>query len=169
MNISTHRYQCCLHKQEALSSRNGNQKVMIRSILFLIAIFSGTSCLSGCEGMNSEFSCPMQPGQMCASVDEVNKMVNQGKIGRKGNTIEAVNKAGYPIEMGSIKSTALTGYPIGETEIGKPLRYGESVMRVWVAPYEGEDGNYYQASTLYTVVNPGHWVGDPVKAVNEED
>ncbi len=145
-----------------------NRTAMINGVLFLIAIFS-FALLSGCEGMNSEFSCPMRPGQMCASVDEVNKMVNQGKIGKKNNMSNVADKSGYPMEIGTLKSSTLTGYPVGKTETGDPLRYGESVMRVWVAPYEGSDGNYYQASTLYTVVKQGHWVGDPVKAINEED
>ena len=37
--------------------------------------------LSGCSSLNSEFDCPMKPGVMCQSLDQVNTMVDQGKLG----------------------------------------------------------------------------------------
>jgi type IV conjugative transfer system lipoprotein TraV len=61
-----------------------------------------------------------------------------------------------------------TPYPSSGPQPGDPLRYQETVLRVWVAPYEDKEGNYYQPTTLYTVVKPGHWVGNPPKAVSDD-
>ena len=51
---------------------------------------------------------------------------------------------------------------------GDPVRYGETVLRVWIAPYQDKDGNYYQPVTLYTVVKGGHWIGAPVNAIDSD-
>jgi hypothetical protein len=44
-------------------------------------VISTLGLLAGCAGLNSQFDCPMPPGVMCKSLDEVNKMVDQGKLG----------------------------------------------------------------------------------------
>jgi hypothetical protein len=54
-------------------------------------IISTLGLLAGCAGLNSQFDCPMPPGVMCKSLDEVNRMVDQGKLGR--STICSANRA----------------------------------------------------------------------------
>ena len=48
---------------------------------------------------------------------------------------------------------------------GAPLRYGETVQRIWVAPYEDTEGNYHQDSLMYSIVKRGHWIGAPLKSI----
>lgn len=108
--------------------------------------------LTGCAHMNSDFTCPMKPGQMCSSLDEVNTMVDQGKVGGRADSNDTI-----------------TPYPMAVMTTGEPLRYGESVQPIWVAPYEDQAGNYYQSSLMYAVVQPSHWMENPVKAITHTD
>lgn len=64
------------------------------------------------------------------------------------------------------EQTAFSQYPESAGYYpGQPLRYGETVQRIWVTPYEDSEGNYHEDSTLYTIVKKGHWIGNPLKAV----
>lgn len=155
---------------------------MMRSTLKFKLIFSQlvlVAFLSGCAPMNSDFDCAMQPGVMCKSLDQVNAMVNRGELGRSGTTIAgSCHTCGYKEATKCVKkfykSTCYTNkiatpYPIAEINPGDPLRYGETVMRVWMAPYEDTTGNYYQPSVFYTVIKPGHWIGNPVKSICDDE
>ena len=41
---------------------------------------AAVSMLSGCGEFNSQFTCPMKPGVTCQSLDQVNTLVDQGKL-----------------------------------------------------------------------------------------
>lgn len=116
-----------------------------------------------CSSLNSDFECPMKPGIRCESLDQVNARVDRGEIAKP--SLSSTPCCG--------KANMLTSIPIAyksEINIGKqPLRYGETVMRVWVAPYEDTAGNYHQESDIYTVVKPSHWIGFPLKESNVEE
>jgi conjugal transfer pilus assembly protein TraV len=85
--------------------------------------------LTGCSTLNSQFDCPMRPGIRCESLDQVNSRVDRGEIGQE------------------MLKTSL------------PIRKRETVLPIWIAPFEDTDGNYHQASEIYTILNPGHWQG----------
>lgn len=116
--------------------------------------------LSGCSGMNANFDCPMKNGVRCESLDQVNARVDRGDIGRG--------------EMQSVSLQATQQNPVNRhvqarlVVAGEPLRYGETVQRVWIAPYEDTSGNYHQESEVYTVARPGKWIGNPLAALNED-
>lgn len=132
-------------------------------MFFLILIsFISLIALSGCSSnLNSNFDCPMKPGVMCQSLDGVNTQVDQGKLGSNNSGQLNIGQTAFD---GNFAPT----YPAAVMQPGQPLRYGETVMRIWVAPYQDKDGNYYQPSTFYTIVKPGHWIGNPVTAVNAD-
>ncbi|HVV69605.1 MAG TPA: type IV conjugative transfer system lipoprotein TraV [Gammaproteobacteria bacterium] len=121
------------------------------SLLFLF--------LTGCTGLNSNFSCPLQPGVQCNSLDQVNTMIDQGKIGAKstGNS-NALTTVPSQSVLSANLPTAFANF------VG--MRYPETVMRIWVAPYQDQDGNYHQPGALYSVVKPGRWVNNPVLATD---
>jgi hypothetical protein len=50
----------------------------MRMLCFLIV---ATFLLPGCADLNSNFDCLMKPGVVCKSLDEVNSLVDQGKLG----------------------------------------------------------------------------------------
>ena len=112
--------------------------------------------INGCAGMNSQFDCPMKPGVRCESLDQVNEAVNRGEIGHA-----PTNTAASTTAIHSIPSVDASPLP------GEPLRYGETVQRIWIAPFEDTGGNYHQESEIYTIAKGGHWIGSPVKDMND--
>ena len=131
--------------------------------LHVLAVIVFMALLTGCAHLNSQFDCPMKPGVTCKSIDEINAMVDRGELIQK-------TKSTSPINTENVTAPTFNSpYPIQAINPGKSLRYGETVMRVWVAPYEDDKGNFYQPSIFYTVIKSGHWIGSPVKAVNNND
>lgn len=115
----------------------------VASLMFLTLCSS--FFLAGCEGMNSNFSCPMKPGVMCQSLDQVNHQIDEGKM------------------SGSRSSEPVAALINDSAGIEKIERSQEPVMRVWIAPYEDRAGNYYAASFMYRVVAPGSWLTPPLE------
>lgn len=140
--------------------------VMLKKIGWIGLLFCGL-LLSGCAKMNSKFDCPMKPGVMCESLDQVNAQVNQGTLGGTSTSMTPTCK-NCETQKNKDFGNFTTPYPTIAMNPGDPVRYGETVLRIWMAPYEDKDGNYYQPTILYTVVKPGHWIGQPVKAITDE-
>lgn len=105
--------------------------------------------LTSCATLNEEFDCPAPKGGSCKRMDQVYDMVNgEGDVGHESL---AVAPKRNPLVV--------------EGKPGEPLRYGEGVMRLWIAPYEDTDGNYHQANQVYSVVQEGHWIQAPALAM----
>src|SRR5579872_3289212 len=127
----------------------------VKQIVILIYVMG---FLAGCSSLNSDFQCPMKPGVRCESLDQVDRQIDQGKIGK--------NVFSQPESVSANTATGLLpSYYKGDVSINglEPLRYGETVMRVWVAPFEDTAGNYHQESDIYTIVKPAHWIDSPLK------
>jgi conjugal transfer pilus assembly protein TraV len=136
---------------------------MIMKINYLMMIISIPLLLSGCNSMNSEFDCPMKPGVRCESIDQVNREIDRGQIGAH-TSISLNNEKRHQSDI----NEPLTRYKGTLTPFGRePLRYGETVQRIWVAPYEDSNGNYHPESEIFTITKPGHWIGYPVKMTAE--
>ena len=120
----------------------------------LLLPFIALLFLSGCASLNSNFDCAAKPGGVCASLSQVNHMVDTGQLGRgKSKKMKADEEIPTP-EIG------LTPYPADDTKTyTKPLRAGETVMRVWLAPFEDTQGYYHQASEVFVVTKLGRWLG----------
>ncbi len=97
--------------------------------------------LSGCATLNSQFDCPMKPGVLCKSLDEVNQMVDQGKLGGNSSKVSC-----YP----TIQTTSTTAL----ATCSHPTRQEAPLTRIWIAPYEDNEGDYYGPRFLYTGVRP---------------
>lgn len=130
----------------------------------IILLISVALLLNACASTNSQFDCPMKPGIRCESIDSVNARIDRGEI--SGN---------HSLKLASSNEfdSSRSDYPhyFNMSHFGKdePLRYGETVMRVWVAPFEDKEGNYHQESDIFTITKPGHWIGAPLKTTNIEE
>lgn len=141
-----------------------NPAYVIASVLLV-----ASSLLTGCAGLNSKFDCPMKPGVMCESLDKVNTQVDQGVLGgSEGSDCPTCHAHSASASQVSVNPNFRTPYPMAAMNPGDPVRYGETVMRIWFAPFEDKDGNYHQPNIIYTVIKPGHWIGQPVKAITGE-
>ncbi|NNM59377.1 MAG: type IV conjugative transfer system lipoprotein TraV [Legionellales bacterium] len=132
------------------------------SLVLTSALFTGCASTG-----SSNFSCPAPNTGMCKPIHDVDKMVSDGQLGQDGtstgkNGIKANQTAGAFDNFS-------TPYPASIITPGAPLRIQEQIMAVWVAPYQDKQGNYHDPSTLYSVIEPGRWVADPVRAVDGND
>lgn len=130
----------------------------MKQLLNIIMTGIVTLSLTACGTMNSSFDCPNKAGVMCKSLDQVNTMVDNGQI--RGRSQMSVVSENGNLDFTPYPET--TGYFPGQ-----PIRYGETVQRIWVTPYEDAEGNYHDDSTLYTVVKKGRWIGNPPKVITQ--
>lgn len=163
------------------------KKMRMRKV---VSLFMLLNMLAGCADMNSQFDCPMKPGVRCESLDHINAKIDRGEIGREDKEKVAVsivanrhfqnnnnnkNRSSYlqPVRQTENKKTFKDfnnqAKPNHDVSRHEPLRYGESVMRVWIAPFEDTVGNYHQESEVYSVIKPGHWIGNPVKVIESDE
>ena len=129
---------------------------MMKLLITLFVVVTAFT-LSACSSMNGSFDCPNKAGMNCKSLDEINDMVNSGQIQGRSRFLSK--------DESTASTTEFAAYP--STEIyraGAPIRYGETVQRIWVAPYEDTEGNYHQDSLMYAIVKRGHWIGSPLKS-----
>ena len=137
----------------------------LRNYYKFITVGSAFALLTGCTGMASDYNCPngMGEGAKCRSLSAVNKMVKQGEI--KPND-KADSASVTPIE-GQVNYK--NGYNIETPTAGEPIRYGDQIQRVWIAPFRDKDDNYYEGSYAYVVVKKSHWIGQPLEAIQSDD
>lgn len=133
----------------------------IKKVLVVLPVLS-ISLLTGCTGMHSQFDCNAKGGiQGCASLGHVNRMADQGDFDRNDSSSSA--------SLGS--KTALNESPTGmflkTPSAGEPLRFGETVQDVWIAPYQTQDGSYVWPSMETVVLQKGHWIGEPVSEIRK--
>jgi conjugal transfer pilus assembly protein TraV len=121
-----------------------------RKLLTLGLMIGCSAMLSGCGELNSQFSCPMKPGVTCQSLDQVNTLVDQGKLA-------AVKPTLTPAQSADPVWTVNMHYSSDEAVNRSP----EQVMRLWVAPYQDNQGNYFSSTHVYHVIQSGHWSINP--------
>ena len=129
----------------------------MRKLFINACLMVCTFALSACSSMNSSFDCPNKAGVSCKSLDQINGMVDSGQIQGRSSMggSELANN-----------SSQFEGYPnVAAYYPGAPIRYGETVQRIWLAPYEDTEGNYHQDSLMYAIVKRGHWIGSPQKSI----
>ena len=132
----------------------------IKKIFILMPILS-ISLLTGCTGMHSQFDCNAKGGiQGCATLGHVNRMADQGDFNRDDS-----------VSSSMVTKTASNESPTGmflkTPSAGEPMRFGETVQDVWIAPYQTQDGSYVWPSMETVVLQKGHWIGEPVSEIRK--
>lgn len=116
----------------------------IKSVFALIAVLN----TSACALYSKEFDSKYEKGVGCKSISEVNQMVDAGVIkGADDQTLAT------PLYSTSEKISK----PIMLSDQGMIQRVQEEPLRVWIAPYQDEQGNFHEASVVHTVIKPGYW------------
>ena len=109
----------------------------------IIVVLQG---LGGCAKISGTFDCPYGKGVGCRSITEVNQMVNDGKLSSDSQA--------------SLQSPIVTSnkpHAIALADKAKVHRMKEEHLKVWVAPFEDEQGNFHEDSVIHTVLKPGSW------------
>ncbi len=113
--------------------------------LALIACLAGL--LVGCAHTADTFDCKFEKGVGCRSISEVNNMVNRGEI--KGTSEDGA------VFQKPVKTSSVKNPEFGSN--GMIGRVNEQHLRVWLAPFQDEQGNFHEASVVHTVLKPGYW------------
>ena len=136
---------------------------LTKRTIYVSAGIAISAFLTGCTGMNSDFGCNAAAGDSCTPVSRVNEMANAGKY-NGGQTVE-----GHIEGVSGVKTFSYNdvGYNVTTPKPGEPIRYGESIQRIWIAPYEDASGNYHDPSYIYTIIKPSHWIGVPANEIKD--
>jgi conjugal transfer pilus assembly protein TraV len=123
---------------------------------FNVGIIVCFMTLTGCTGLNSRFDCPNQAGVRCKSLDQINGMVDSGQIRGRGaiSRVDVVDVTDEP---------AFQAYHPNAMSAAAPMRSGETIQRIWIAPYEDTEGNYHLESYVYAVMKVSHWDNNSIK------
>lgn len=135
-----------------------NKKLIILSLIII------TNLLASCSEMNSTPNCPKVGGKGigCASLDTAYQLSNQGYFNKNKATTSSTDNNSSPDSSLFINNTDVNWQPVA----GEPLRYGETVQLIWIAPYVDTNNNYYYPQMVSTVVKNGYWVGAPESEIN---
>src|SRR5690606_10943155 len=108
----------------------------MKRFVMVIFVLINIGLLSACT-TNSSFDCPNKAGVNCRSLDQINHMVDSGQI--RGRTQMDVREE---TKTNLVDGAEFQSFPKAPPFIpGQPIRYGETVQRIWIAPYEDTDGN----------------------------
>jgi|GEM_PF-898344 len=123
--------------------------------------------LGGCGSTSETFDCKAGQGVGCKSISQVNQIVDEGFLDSAGKGIIEIGNSGLPfpaplILAGLHSESCLPNVAPDSTEI--PLSDGtvvhriqEKPLRVWIAPFQDEQGNLHEASVIHSVLTPGRW------------
>jgi conjugal transfer pilus assembly protein TraV len=104
--------------------------------------------MTGLDGQGG-FSCKAPDGISCASLSGVYANAVQNNLpGQRPQ-----GNASKPADSGQV-APRLTK---NNLQAGDPLRSGQKVRRVWLAPWEDEDEVLHDQSYFYMVVDAGRW------------
>lgn len=165
-----------MRKQKMIYTFEKERNAM--SHIKIIFICWVTLFLSACSSLNSEFECQMKPGIRCESLDQISTRVNRGEINKYSSLTSSCcgsspakdsSCTNYSNSRSTLSNVSLYKSWAYNSSLHEPLRYGETVQHVWVAPFEDTAGNYHQESDIYTIVKPGHWIGNPPKEFTNDE
>lgn len=141
-----------------------NHHLLQSSKLIATSIFSvmlGVT-LCGCSTTSETFDCKAGQGVGCKSISEVNQMVNQGNFDsfvERDATLPRDKQSILPLESASPSTPIISGgsLPIEPSNALMVHRMPEEYLRVWVAPFQDQQGNLHEGSVIHTVLKPGYW------------
>ena len=150
-----------------------------RDAVLVVAMFG--AILSGCSttmsglGGSSEFNCKAPVGIPCRSVSAVDHAVQTGQVGRAGPSAQTPTSSVAPGELPSrpaiyqneggvagavqVRTIVPAGSDgaEGDASLGA-IRSEATVIRIWIAPYEDNDGDLHEASRVYLQIDSGRWL-----------
>jgi len=125
----------------------------VKGILCLItAIFLTSAC-------GATFTCPApEKGITCTPISKVMNIYKAG--------IEKTSKDEVKKQEETKQTTQLTPKITYEKQTFEnvPIRIPPKIVRIWITPYEDEDGDFNQGTYVYTEITEGRWtLGEKVE------
>lgn len=149
---------------------------MSRHIVLAAAVAAVASVLAGCASVSGldaddKFACKAPDGVTCMSVSGIyanakaNNLPGQrkhedSKAGSEPTTERVVarnyNAPDNPLASpGQVEKTSPRA--MSAPNSGPPLRTPERILRVWLAPFEDQEGDLHDQKYFYVTVRPGAW------------
>jgi len=138
----------------------------LKQLYLSIALLSlaGCSTLSGLDGKSS-FSCKAPDGVSCSSLSgvyanatqnnlpglQVKKAENKEKAKREETAQDQMSPPPLPV----VRNMAIAG---NAPSSGDPIHAPSKILRVWIAPWEDDDGDLHDQSYVYMMADFGRWV-----------
>jgi conjugal transfer pilus assembly protein TraV len=125
------------------------------------------SVLVGCTSMSgldahSQYGCKAAPGVSCQSIKGVYENAAAGNLPfqkrGKGGEAVATSDTGAQLPDTKYALAQLSPADMAAMDSGIPVRQPPMVLRIWVAPWEDEAGDFHDQSHFYTMVHPGKWL-----------
>ena len=135
-------------------------KLMVNKCLVLVLVVLTTGCSVFSLG-KSEFSCPGgTDGVHCKSTREIYKSTNNTDFVKPdNNTSNSDDKKTIHVNASPV--------PIPTIEQPIPIRTQPQVMRIWVSPWEDNDGDLHADGFIYTEIEERKWnLGGRFKSPN---
>lgn len=128
----------------------GINKAYKRGIL-LLAVLHLTACgsFSGLDA-TSRFACQAPNGVLCESMSGIYSTAMQHNL--PGQQVKLGNQAN------SISPNKNTGVMTTPVDSGMPIRTAATILRLWIAPWEDNDGDLHDQSYVYVPIDSGRWV-----------
>lgn len=130
----------------------------------IISLIISIASLSGCTGMNGRFGCNATAGDSCTPVSIVNRNAQAGDY----DNVDNASDSGSASQQNFGYASKDVGYNVTTPIPGEPVRFGESVQRIWIAPYKDSSHNFHEPSYVYTVLNKSHWIGLPEQSITDD-
>jgi conjugal transfer pilus assembly protein TraV len=143
-------------------------------IPFWGALFMLTGWLTGCAATysKSEFGCAAPTGVSCMSISGLNANIDAGNLpkakksvptrddareDRDKRTSSARGDDDVPTRGVSTRTTAKTNKDESGIDSNAPIRIPPKQLRVWIAPYQDEHGNFMDGRRIYVQIHDGRW------------
>ncbi|WP_459993296.1 type IV conjugative transfer system lipoprotein TraV [Methylosoma difficile] len=129
----------------------------------LVLVF--TVLMAGCSVFSlgkSDFSCPGGvDGVHCKSAREIYKATNNSDSVKPDNNLDASDRKTETIHVNA------SPVPVPTIEQPIPIRTQPQVMRIWVSPWEDNDGDLHADGFIYTEIEERKWnLGGRFKSPN---
>lgn len=136
------------------------KRLWIANMCAVLAMATGCASMSGLDATNN-FSCKAAPGVTCQSVSGVHQNAMAGNLPFQ-RTQASREYEDEPPAYGSEQKPEASGKVSPRDMValtsGMPIRQPPLVLRVWLAPYEDDQGDLHDQAYFYTMVHSGRWL-----------
>ncbi len=133
-------------------------KLMVDKVYSTIAIIAAVTVLQGCSLMSiggSNFACPGGiDGVRCMSARQVYQATESSDYVKIASEDKEGSKSTTPLITAQPRTSQAT---VPSIEQPIPIRTQANVMRIWMAPWEDDDGDLHADGYLYTEIESRRW------------
>ncbi len=141
-------------------------KLMVDKHIFAVMVIAIAGILQGCSFMGigkSDFDCKGGvDGVRCLSARQVYQATESSDYVKTKDEKEDSDNKGQPISNGRSQTSQVA---VPRIDQPVPIRTQAKVMRIWMAPWEDDDGDLHADGFMYTEIESRRWnLGDRFKS-----